>query len=235
MFDPISAVLHVGASVANLFARNQQTEQTALVLKARQEQDAKIQQFQSSIQQKQLKLDEDRLKLQMLQIRGQAKEVELLGEQIESQRVQIEIATKQLNLQLHEVINSQRSLDIQAQSLKTQSEMLEVLSLQKTFLSIIALIALIWLGIQVFPTISPWLKMGADFALKEIIILKDGFTSLLELLFQSILQTASSIMKFVVELTSSIISFGVWKKLKQKMDERHIKRCPNIGHEKSKH
>ncbi len=29
--------------------------------------------------------------------------------------------------------------------------------------------------------------------------------------------------------------FGVWKKLKQKMDERHIKRCPNIGHEKSKH
>jgi hypothetical protein len=28
---------------------------------------------------------------------------------------------------------------------------------------------------------------------------------------------------------------GVWKKLKQKMDERHIKRCPNIGHEKSKH
>jgi hypothetical protein len=30
-------------------------------------------------------------------------------------------------------------------------------------------------------------------------------------------------------------SIGVWKKLKQKMDERHIKRCPNIGHEKSKH
>jgi hypothetical protein len=33
----------------------------------------------------------------------------------------------------------------------------------------------------------------------------------------------------------SVINIGVWKKLKQKMDERHIKRCPNIGHEKSKH
>jgi mRNA-degrading endonuclease YafQ of YafQ-DinJ toxin-antitoxin module len=32
-----------------------------------------------------------------------------------------------------------------------------------------------------------------------------------------------------------IQGIGVWKKLKQKMDERHIKRCPNIGHEKSKH
>ena len=32
-----------------------------------------------------------------------------------------------------------------------------------------------------------------------------------------------------------VMSIGVWKKLKQKMDERHIKRCPNIGHEKSKH
>ena len=31
------------------------------------------------------------------------------------------------------------------------------------------------------------------------------------------------------------VVIGVWKKLKQKMDERHIKRCPNIGHEKSKH
>jgi hypothetical protein len=33
----------------------------------------------------------------------------------------------------------------------------------------------------------------------------------------------------------ALIKIGVWKKLKQKMDERHIKRCPNIGHEKSKH
>jgi RHS repeat-associated protein len=33
----------------------------------------------------------------------------------------------------------------------------------------------------------------------------------------------------------SLEKIGVWKKLKQKMDERHIKRCPNIGHEKSKH
>ena len=37
--------------------------------------------------------------------------------------------------------------------------------------------------------------------------------------------------------TNTLVNFdiGVWKKLKQKMDERHIKRCPNIGHEKSKH
>jgi hypothetical protein len=34
---------------------------------------------------------------------------------------------------------------------------------------------------------------------------------------------------------TSLLGIGVWKKLKQKMDERHIKRCPNIGHEKSKH
>jgi hypothetical protein len=34
---------------------------------------------------------------------------------------------------------------------------------------------------------------------------------------------------------NKMIAIGVWKKLKQKMDERHIKRCPNIGHEKSKH
>jgi sigma-B regulation protein RsbU (phosphoserine phosphatase) len=37
------------------------------------------------------------------------------------------------------------------------------------------------------------------------------------------------------EMMLACIQIGVWKKLKQKMDERHIKRCPNIGHEKSKH
>jgi serine/threonine protein kinase len=43
------------------------------------------------------------------------------------------------------------------------------------------------------------------------------------------------LLKALYEEKSITFNFGVWKKLKQKMDERHIKRCPNIGHEKSKH
>ena len=45
--------------------------------------------------------------------------------------------------------------------------------------------------------------------------------------------TLAGLLVFVIVLFGLL--FGVWKKLKQKMDERHIKRCPNIGHEKSKH
>jgi hypothetical protein len=40
---------------------------------------------------------------------------------------------------------------------------------------------------------------------------------------------------FALGILAAVGSIGVWKKLKQKMDERHIKRCPNIGQEKSKH
>jgi hypothetical protein len=44
-----------------------------------------------------------------------------------------------------------------------------------------------------------------------------------------------AVNKIGTEKPRRIEVIGVWKKLKQKMDERHIKRCPNIGHEKSKH
>jgi len=204
MIDPVSALVHTGVSIVHLFTRNRQTEQASLVLRTRQEQDAKNQQLQFSIQQRQLKLDEDRLVLQRMQMLGQVKQIELLRGQIESQRVQIEIETKQLNLQLQAVVNSQRSLENQAQSLRMQGEMLNVLNLQYVLLFLISIIALIWLGIQVFPVVFPLLKTAFTFVLKEAVILKDGFISLMRFLLQVTSQAVHSIVKFSIELFLAI-------------------------------
>jgi predicted nucleic acid-binding protein len=57
-----------------------------------------------------------------------------------------------------------------------------------------------------------------------------GSTARLRLAWQS-----DRFVPLASKATITELIIGVWKKLKQKMDERHIKRCPNIGHEKSKH
>lgn len=221
MVDQIGDILRLAASAVNIFSRNQQSTQAGLVLKEYQGQNIVIQKLQLSLQEKQCKLASDLQELGRIQVLGQARKIELLKEQIEYQKTQIEAVKAQLSLQLIEIGISQESLGIQTQSLKTQDEILEVLSLQKFLLSIIALTALIWLGIQVFPIVFPWLKASVIFALKEIIILKNGLIGLLEVFLQSILKVASIAMKFVVEQMSSIRAWieGVTPTLLEKISQ----------------
>jgi hypothetical protein len=75
----------------------------------------------------------------------------------------------------------------------------------------------------------------------NVLILRDFATILLPVTYDFAPQQPFGDFQFSpylgggVAINTGSNSIGVWKKLKQKMDERHIKRCPNIGHEKSKH
>jgi hypothetical protein len=64
--------------------------------------------------------------------------------------------------------------------------------------------------------------------------LKEGLSQFLKRSLSS-QEESARLQVWKYEIVWGSLVFGVWKKLKQKMDERHIKRCPNIGHEKSKH
>ena len=77
------------------------------------------------------------------------------------------------------------------------------MKLQYAVVSVIALASIVWLGIQIFPVILPLLESSSKFLLKELLLLRDWFSDLLEIFLSSL----SKLVSNAITLSTNLMFF----------------------------